>query len=84
MLFSPAGASIPSGLAGVKTRLQKKSFQTKVKIKTESAAIAGLTSGRTIRVKIFHSEAPSTLAASKSSEGSCAMKLRMKKTQKPV
>ena len=32
---------MPSGLAGVKTRLQKKSFQTKVKIRTDRAAIAG-------------------------------------------
>jgi len=32
---------MPSGLAGVKTRLQKKSFQTQVKIRTARAAIAG-------------------------------------------
>ena len=84
MLLRPEGANIPSGLAGVSTKLQKKSFQTNVKIRTAKAAIAGRTSGRTIRQKIFHSDAPSTRAASINSDGSCAMKLRMKKTQNPV
>ena len=44
----PAGASIPDGEIGERIRDQKKSFQTKEKIRTDNAAIAGLTRGNTI------------------------------------
>ena len=63
----------------VRTVAQKYSFQMKVKINTDSAAIAGRMSGRTMREKICHSDTPSTRADSINSNGRPLMKLRMKR-----
>ena len=68
----------------IKTVAQKKSFQIKVKINTDSAAIAGLVNGRTIFKNILNSEVPSILAASNNSFGKAYIKFLMNKVQKPV
>ena len=56
----------------------------KVKTSTDSAAMAGRTSGSTICQNICHSVTPSTRAASISSRGRALMKLRMNSVQNPV
>ena len=48
MVASPAGASMPEGEIGERISDQKKSFHTNENIKTPSAAMAGLTKGKTI------------------------------------
>ena len=71
-------------LVVVSTVAQKKSFQMKVKISTDSAAIAGFINGRTLNQKIRNSDTPSTRAASINSNGRALMKLRMNSVQNPV
>ncbi len=56
----------------------------KVKISTDSAAMAGRISGSTMYQKMRHSATPSTRAASISSLGRDWMKLRMNRVQNPV
>ena len=53
-------------------------------MRTDTPAIAGRTSGDTMRQKTVSSPAPSTRAASSASSGMSRMKLRMNSVQKPV
>ena len=68
----------------VKTVAQKKSFHTKVKIKTDKAASAGRTRGKTINKNILASPTPSIRPLSISSNGRAFIKFLMKKVQNPV
>ena len=68
----------------VNTVAQKKSFHTKVKIRTDKAASAGLTKGTTINKNILISPTPSIRPLSISSKGSALIKFLMKKVQNPV